>query len=69
MALWDVTIRKQLKNAVRNEKAIGRGGPVTIFSNEVQPLTRSIRIILAICRAWEARVDGRFYEVGLAEGL
>ena len=69
MALWNVTKRKQLKEALRNEKVIGRGGFVQVFLDDVQPMTRTIRIILAICRAWEARVDDRFYEVGLAEAL
>ena len=29
--------------------------------------TRTIRIVLAVARAWEARVDNRLYEVGVAE--
>jgi hypothetical protein len=32
-------------------------------------LSQTLRIVIAIARAWEARVDNRLYEVGLAEAL
>ncbi|GKY96811.1 hypothetical protein MPSEU_000640300 [Mayamaea pseudoterrestris] len=69
IAMLDVTRRKQLKQAIRSEKAIGRGGYAHVFLASVHPYTRTLRIVLAVCRAWEARVDHRFYEVGLAEGF
>lgn len=69
MAAFKVTRRKQAKAAFRSMKAIGRGGPSKDFLNNVQPFTRSIRIVLAVARGWEARVDNRLVEVFLAEGL
>lgn len=69
MVAFDVARRTQLKAAVRAEKTIGRGAAEGAFLDFVQPFTRSVRIVLACCRAWEARVDDRFYEVGLAEAL
>lgn len=69
MASWDTAMRKQCKAAATQSKRIGQGGPVKPFLDEVQPFTRIIRIVLAIARAWEARVDNRLYEVGLAEAL
>jgi hypothetical protein len=69
MTLWDVTKRSQLKRAAKQEKLIGQGGVAAGFLNDVQPFTRVLRIVLALCRAWEARVDNRFYEVGIAEFL
>lgn len=50
-------------------KMIGRGGYVADFLNDVTVFTRTIRIILACARGWEARVDNRFMEVLLAEAL
>jgi hypothetical protein len=35
----------------------------------IHPFTRTLRIFIACARAWEARVDNRFYEVGIAEGM
>jgi hypothetical protein len=32
-------------------------------------MTRTIRIVLAVARALEARVDNRMFEVGMAEAL
>jgi hypothetical protein len=69
MAAWDVTLRRQAKAAAKQAKNVGQGGPMKSFLNPVQGFTRSIRIILACARAWEARVDNRFYEVGLAEAF
>lgn len=48
-------------------KQLGRGGPIKLFFDEVQPFTRTLRLVLALARALEARVDNRFYEVGIAE--
>ncbi|GAX23460.1 hypothetical protein FisN_15Lh156 [Fistulifera solaris] len=67
MTEWDVEKRRQMKQAVRMVKQLGRGGPIQLFLAEVQVFTRTIRLVLAMARAWEARVDNRFYEVGLAE--
>jgi hypothetical protein len=67
MAEWDVEKRRQMKQAVRMVKQLGRGGPIQLFLAEVQVFTRTIRLVLAMARAWEARVDNRFYEVGIAE--
>lgn len=50
-------------------KMIGRGGYVADFLNDVTVFTRTIRIILACARGWEARVDNRFMEVLLAEAF
>jgi len=69
MAIWKVSKDKQAKHALKQMKDIGKGGPIRIFLQKVHPFTRSIRIILAVARAWEARADNRLYEVGLAEGL
>jgi hypothetical protein len=60
---------KQLKQASKYVKQIGRGGPLASFLNIVTPGTRTIRIVLAVARAWEARVDHRFREVAMAEAL
>lgn len=67
MAEIKVQKSKGASQGLKVIKRIGRGGPTAIFHNEIQPFTRSIRLILAICRAWEARVDNRLCEVGLAE--
>jgi hypothetical protein len=69
MGSWDVTAKRQLKAAAKQSKLIGQGGPMKGFLNQVQVFTRSIRIALACARAWEARVDNRLYEVGIAEAL
>ncbi len=69
MGMYKVSKRRQAKKALKIVKAIGRGGPSKDFLNNVQKFTRSIRIILAVARGWEARVDNRFIEVLLAEGL
>ena len=69
MSLWDVTVRKQMKMAAKQSKRIGQGGLIKPFLEDVHPFTRSIRITLALARAWEAKVDNRLYEVGLAESL
>lgn len=60
---------RQLKLSAKISKRIGQGGPIKDWLNEVQPYTRSIRIILAIARAIEAKIDNRMYEVGIAEAL
>lgn len=69
MATIDVTRRKGAKAALKQVKKIGRGGPNRLFLKNVHPFTRTLRIFLACARAWEARVDNRFYEVGIAEGM
>jgi hypothetical protein len=69
MATYKVSKRRQAKQALKSLKAIGRGGPSLHFLNDVQKFTRTIRIILAFARGWEARVDNRFVEVLLAEAL
>lgn len=69
MAMWDVQDPTEAKLAWKQSKAIGQGGTIKPFLEDVHPFTRSIRIILAVARAWEARVDNRLYEVGLAEAL
>jgi len=69
MGMYNVTKHKQAKMALKSVKGIGRGGPSADFLAVVQPFTRSIRIILAVARGWEAKVDNRFVEVLLAEAL
>lgn len=69
MAMWKVSKAKQAKHALKQMKRIGHGGVARLFLQEVHPFTRTLRIVLAIARAWEARVDNRFYEVGIAEAL
>lgn len=69
MAALNVLKRKQARKGVKFLKKIGRGGPTKPFLAEVHPFTRTIRIILAIARGWEARVDNRLVEVGIAEAL
>lgn len=69
MAVLDVTKKKGAKRALKQMKRIGRGGENRIFLMNVHPFTRTLRIFIACARAWEARVDNRFYEVGIAEGM
>jgi len=70
MSIWHVSKDgKQAKHALKQMKSIGKGGAARLFLQEVHPFTRTIRIILAVARAWEARVDNRLYEVGIAEAL
>jgi hypothetical protein len=69
MGLYKVSRHRQAKKALKSVKGIGRGGPSRDFLANVQPFTRSIRIILAVARGWEAKVDNRFMEVLLAEAL
>lgn len=69
MGTLDVTTKKGAKGALKQVKRIGRGGPNRIFLKNVHPFTRTLRIFIACARAWEARVDNRFYEVGIAEGM
>jgi hypothetical protein len=69
MGLYDVTRRKQSKHALKAMKTIGRGGVSKDFLKHVKPFTRSIRIVLAVARGWEARVDNRMFEVLIAEGM
>jgi len=69
MGLYKVSRHKQAKKALKSVKGIGRGGPSADFLAVVQPFTRGIRIVLAVARGWEARVDNRFLEVLLAEIL
>ena len=69
MGALNVGKRRQGKIAAKMAKHIGQGGPVRPFLQDVQPGTRTIRLILAICRAWEAQADDRLVEVGIAETL
>jgi hypothetical protein len=68
MAVFNVSKHRQSKQALKSMKAIGRGGVSKDFLNNVKPFTRSIRIVLAVARGWEARVDNRLFEVLIAEG-
>ena len=68
MGLYNVSKRKQSKHALKAMKTIGRGGVSKDFLKHVKPFTRSIRIVLAVARGWEARVDNRMFEVLIAEG-
>jgi polyphosphate kinase 2 (PPK2 family) len=67
MQAYDVSKKKQAKQALKVVKRIGQGGPIRPFLQDVHPFTRSLRIVLAVARAWEAKVDNRLYEVGIAE--
>jgi hypothetical protein len=69
MQAYDVSKKKQAKQALKVVKRIGQGGPIRPFLQDVHPFTRSLRIVLAVARAWEAKVDNRLYEVGIAETL
>lgn len=69
MASWKIAKHRQFKKAWKFAKYIGRGGTVKPFLAGVQPFTRTIRLILAIARALEARVDHRMTEVGFAEAF
>ncbi|CAJ1930945.1 unnamed protein product [Cylindrotheca closterium] len=69
MGSYAVQKRKQGKRAVRSMKAIGRGGVSRDFLTNVKLGTRSIRLILAIARGYEARRDHRLVEVGMAEAF
>ncbi len=69
MATFDVTEKKGAKGALKQMKRIGRGGGNRVFLMNVHPFTRTLRIFIACARAWEARVDNRFYEVGIAEAM
>lgn len=69
MATYKVSKHRQAKKALKSVKAIGRGGPSRDFLKNVKVFTRTIRIILAVARGLEAKVDNRFVEVLLAEGL
>lgn len=69
MAVWDVMVKRQRKQAFKQYKRMGQGGAIKPFLDIVQPFTRTIRIVLAVARAWEARVDNRLYECGIAEAL
>jgi hypothetical protein len=69
MATWDVTLKKGMKQAIKQMKRIGQGGTVRLFLQQVHPYTRSLRIVLAVARGWEAKVDNRLYEVGVAEAM
>lgn len=60
---------KGIKAAVKVEKAIGHGGKNRPFLKGVQPLTRTMRLYMAIQRGFEASVDNRFWEVLIAEAL
>ena len=61
--------RTGLKRAVKAMKAIGRGGYNRSFLQNVHPLTRTVRLYMAVMRGSEARVDDRFWEVLIAEAM
>ena len=69
MRSYDVTTKRGAKAALKEVKLIGRGGGNRLFLQNAHPFTRTLRIFIAMARAWEARVDNRFYEVGIAEGM
>eukprot|EP00539_Tryblionella_compressa_P014177 CAMPEP_0178819250 /NCGR_PEP_ID=MMETSP0746-20121128/2870_1 /TAXON_ID=913974 /ORGANISM="Nitzschia punctata, Strain CCMP561" /LENGTH=819 /DNA_ID=CAMNT_0020480499 /DNA_START=138 /DNA_END=2597 /DNA_ORIENTATION=- len=69
MGAFNVKKHKQAKRALKSMKAIGRGGVSREFLQNVHPFTRSVRLLLAIARGWEARVDNRFFEVLVAEAF
>jgi polyphosphate kinase 2 (PPK2 family) len=80
MALLDISSsssakfsRKQqkfaMRQAIRSVKSIGRGGPIRNFLENVHAFTRTLRLVLAVFRALEARVDNRLLEVGVAETM
>eukprot|EP00934_Nitzschia_sp_Nitz4_P003730 Nitzschia sp. Nitz4//scaffold380_size13111//5510//7999//NITZ4_008982-RA/size13111-augustus-gene-0.39-mRNA-1//-1//CDS//3329549879//3720//frame0 len=69
MAKYLVSKKRQAKKALRSMKDIGQGGYARDFLQNVKKFTRTIRLILAIARGFEARVDNRFMEVLLAEAL
>jgi hypothetical protein len=69
MGVYKVSKHRQAKRALKSMKAIGRGGPSRDFLKNVKPFTRTIRIVLAVARGLEAKVDNRFGEVLLAEAL
>lgn len=69
MGAFRVSKHKHAKRAFKSMKAIGRGGPSRDFLKNVKKFTRTIRIILAFARGWEARLDNRFVEVLWAEAL
>jgi hypothetical protein len=58
-----------MKHALKAVKSIGRGGTTAKFLSDVHPCTRTLRIVMAVGRAVEASVDGRFYEVLFAEAM
>jgi hypothetical protein len=67
LALLDVHKRSGTLHAAKMVRRIGQGGPMRPFLSEVHPFTRTVRIILGVARAWEAKIDNRLYEVGVAE--
>jgi hypothetical protein len=69
MAALNVSKHKQARKALKQVKRMGRGGPVRDFLKNVHPLTRTLRLVIAVFRGLEARVDNRMLEVGLAEAM
>ncbi len=67
MGALNVNKHRQAKLALKFVKHIGQGGPLSVFFDEVQKFTRTMRIVLGVARAWEARVDNRLLEVSMAE--
>jgi len=62
-------LKKGLKNGLKAVKSTGRGGSTAQFLSDAHPLTRSLRIFMAVGRAFEASIDNRFLEVLIAEGM
>lgn len=61
--------QKVFKTTLKAVKSIGRGGSSERFLNDVHPMTRSLRLVMAFGRAMEASVDNRFWEVLVAEAM
>ena len=61
--------KKAFKTSLKAIKTIGRGGSSERFLNDVHPMTRTLRIVMAVGRAVEASIDNRFWEVLFAEAM
>jgi hypothetical protein len=59
---------KNTQRALRLVKKLGRGGDLSAFLNAVQPLTRSLRIVVAVWR-WMEAAQCRRLEVGVEEAM
>jgi hypothetical protein len=70
LAAIDVThaASKNTRRALRLVKRLGRGGDLRGFLNAVQPLTRSLRIVVAAWR-WMEAAQCRRMEVGVEEAM
>ena len=68
LAVLNVTKHKDRSRAFKWMKKLGRGGEMSPFFKTVQPFTRSLRIIVAVWRWFEASKVRRF-EVGVEEAF